>query len=349
MRKTCGEVVMKKGRVAVWCLAVLAVLLVSSAGYAEERKFRIEVLQVTDIGPFQASLTGFVSELQKNGLVQGKNLEIRRTVIDFDVEKAGLWSKVGVLLRITGEAQKIADRKPDLVLTIGTPATKYAKDRIIKAGIPLVFTGVAVPTAAGCRSLREAGPGFTGATLYMDMDNVVKIIRLAFPAIKTLGVVHSEDENAVAQVDLLKKSAAAAGMKVMSRLIDKNARITPVAEEMNKEGIDAFVIPLDTYYGMRNYEATNDIRNLNLKWKKPGICLVYWKSPGAVLYIGSDFKHVGALSGSQAAKILLEGARPETLPVLHQEELGIMVDTGEMKKLNVQLPLQILQVAKPLN
>ena len=148
---------MKKGRVAVWCLAVLAVLLVSSAGYAEERKFRIEVLQVTDIGPFQASLTGFVSELQKNGLVQGKNLEIRRTVIDFDVEKAGLWSKVGVLLRITGEAQKIADRKPDLVLTIGTPATKYAKDRIIKAGIPLVLPASPSPPRRGAdRSGRRA-------------------------------------------------------------------------------------------------------------------------------------------------------------------------------------------------
>ena len=313
---------------------------------ALDKPYRIEILQVTAIEPYQASYTGFIQELYKNGLAMGKNLQVRRTIIDFDVDKAGLWSKIGVLMKITGETQKIIDRKPDLVLTIGTPATRYAKDRIIKEGIPVVFTGVAIPTAAGCKSQTESGPGFTGATLYMDMDNVVKIIRLAFPNFKTLGVVHSEDENAVEQVAQLKKSSASAGMKVISRLIDKNDHITPVAEELMNEGIDATIIPLDTYYGMRNYEATNELRKMNNKWKKPGICLVYWRSPGAVLYIGADFGYVGSLSGSQAAKILVQGAKPESLPIMRQEDLGIMVDLKEMKLLGIELPLQILQIAK---
>lgn len=337
---------MRMKRSACVFLLVLGVMVFAGSALAEEKVYRIEVLQVTNIGPFQASLQGFMKELQKHGLVQGKNLEVRRTVIDFDVEKGGLWSKVGVLMKIVSETQKIVDRKPDLVLTIGTPATKYAKDRVVNAGIPLVFTGVAIPTAAGCKSLTEAGKGFTGATLYMDMDNVLKIIKLAFPHLKTLGVIHSEDENAVAQVELLKKSSAAAGIKVLSKLVDKNARITPLAEDMNRQGVDAFIIPLDTYYGMRDYEATKDLRAVNEKWKRPGICLVYWKSPGAVLYIGSDFANVGALSGRQAAKILLEGTKPESLPILRQEDLGILVDTKEMKRLNVELPLQILQLAK---
>ena len=173
--------------------------------------------------------------------------------------------------RITSETQKIVDRKPDLVLTIGTPATRYAKDKIIAAGIPVVFTGVAIPTAAGCKSQTESGQGFTGATLYMDMNSVVKIIRLAFPKIKTLGVIHSEDENAVEQVAQLKKSTPSVGLKVISRQIDKNAHITPVAEEVMNQGIEGTIIPLDTYYGMRNDEATNELRELNNKWKKPGI------------------------------------------------------------------------------
>jgi putative tryptophan/tyrosine transport system substrate-binding protein len=313
---------------------------------ALDKTYRIEVLQVTGIGPYQSAYTGFIQELQKNDIVQGKNLQIKRTIIDFDVDKAGLWKKIGVLMRITSETQKIVDRKPDLVLTIGTPATKYAKDKIIAAGIPLVFTGVAIPTAAGCKSQTESGQGFTGATLYMDMNSVVKIIRLAFPKIKTLGVIHSEDENAVEQVAQLKKSTPSVGIKVISRQIDKNAHITPVAEELMNQGIDGTIIPLDTYYGMRNYEATNELRDLNNKWKKPGICLVYWKSPGAILYIGADFKYIGSLSGLQAAKILKEGVKPESLPIMRQEDLGIMVDTKEMKLLGIELPLQILQIAK---
>ena len=315
---------------------------------AEEKNYRVDVLQVTAIGPYQSAYTGFLKELEKNGIVQGKNLTVNRTIIDFDVEKAGLWKKIGLLFRIRSEASRIADEKPDLALTIGTPATKYAKDKIIAAGIPLVFTVVAIPTAAGCKSQTEAGPGFTGATLWIDMNKVVKIMRLGFPKVKTLGVIHSDDDNAVGQVEDLKKSAPSAGFTVISRQIDKNAHITPVAQELSKMGVEATIIPLDTYYGMRNYEATRELVELNNTLKLPAISLVYWKSPGAVLYIGSDFGYVGSLSGQQAVKILKDGVNPESLPVLRQEDLGIMVDTKEMKTLGIDLPLQLLQLAKPV-
>ena len=109
------------------------------------KDYRIEVLQVTDIEPFNQSYRGFLAVLKANGLVEGQNLSINRRIVDFDVEKGGLWKKVGVLMRIKKEASGIVDAQPDLVLTIGTPATKYAKDKIISAGIPLVFSSVAIP------------------------------------------------------------------------------------------------------------------------------------------------------------------------------------------------------------
>jgi len=334
---------MKKVGFCIICLLLLAVISIPCA--AAEKTSRIEALQVTAIEPYKNAYNGFLKELEKNGIVKGQNLTINRTVIDFDVEKAGLWKKIGLLLRIRSEASRIAAEKPDLVLTIGTPATKYGKDKIIAAGIPVVFTAVAIPTAAGCKSVTEAGPGFTGATLWMDMNGVVKIMRLAFPKAKSIGVIHSEDDNAVAQVEELKKSAPSAGFTVLSRQIDKNAHITPVAQELNKQ-TDFSVIPLDTYYALRNYEASNELRELNKTMRKPSVILAYVKAPGGVLYIGSDFAYIGALSARHAAKILKEGVKPETLPVLRQEDLGIMVDTKEMKELGLELPLQILQIAK---
>jgi putative ABC transport system substrate-binding protein len=337
------SVCMKRGG---FCIVLLFVLVIFSIPcLAAEKTYRIEVLQVTAIEPFKNAYNGFVKELEKNGIVKGQNLTINRTIIDFDVEKSGLWKKIGLLLRIRSEASRIAAEKPDLVLTIGTPATKYGKDKIIAAGIPVVFTAVAIPTAAGCKSVTEAGPGFTGATLWMDMNGVVKIMRLAFPKAKSIGVIHSEDDNAVAQVEELKKSAPSAGFTVLSRQIDKNAHITSVAQELNKQ-IDLSVIPLDTYYAMRNNEASKELRDLNTTMKIPGVVLAYVKVPGGVLYIGSDFANIGALSGRHAAKILKEGVKPETLPVMRQEDLGIMVDTKEMKALGVELPMGILQLAK---
>ncbi|MBN2297460.1 MAG: BMP family ABC transporter substrate-binding protein, partial [Deltaproteobacteria bacterium] len=66
----------------------------------------------------------------------------------------------------------------------------------------------------------------------------------------------------------------------------------------------------------------------------------------AILYVGADFGVIGSLSGSHAVKILKDGAKPDSLPILKQEELKIMVDTKRMKEMDMMLPMEILQIAK---
>lgn len=339
---------MKKSVIIVFVL--LALYSLNSPCQAEEKKIRIEVIQVTNIEPFQKSYQGFVKELERNGFVQGKNLEIKRKIIGFDMEKATMWSKVGVLMQLKSEAMRIADMKPDLVLTIGTPATKYTKDKITGAGIPLVFSAVAIPTAAGCKSMTVAGPGFTGATLYMSMKDALKIVRLAFPKLKTIGIINSDDENGIAHMEEAKKVAATAGMTVISRQIsNKNDKITPLLVELQKQGVEAFAVPLDTYYGMRNYEACHELDKFSKETKIPVFSFALMKVPGAILYVGSDFTEIGTLSGQEAAKILKGEAKPDNLPILKQEDLKILVDTKQLKALNWQLPMEILQLAQSVD
>ena len=65
-------------------------------------------------------------------LIPENEREINRHIIDADAE-AGLIKKIAILLRIKSETSKIIASKPDLVITISTPATKYSKDAIIAA------------------------------------------------------------------------------------------------------------------------------------------------------------------------------------------------------------------------
>jgi putative ABC transport system substrate-binding protein len=336
---------MKKFFVIVACSVAMTAVLWAGLS-AQENKIRVEVLQVTNIEPFQKSFMGFVKELERNGFVQGKNLEVRRKIIGFDMEKANMWSKIGVLMQIKSEAMRLADVKPDLVLTIGTPSTKFAKDKVIGAGVPLVFTAVAIPTAAGCKSMTQAGPGFTGSTLYMSMKDALKIVKLAFPKLKTIGIIHSDDENGIAHVEEAKKVAPTFGMTVISKEINKNDKITDSLGELKAKGVEAFAVPLDTYYGIRNYEACHELEKFSLQTKIPVFSFALMKVPGAVLYVGSDFGEIGTLAGQEAAKILKGEARPESLPILKQEDLKILVDTHMLKALNFQLPMEILQIAQ---
>lgn len=338
---------MKRTRATLICLT--ACLMFAMPCYAADDSYTIEVLQVMrEAAPYQNAYLGFMQELEKNGIVEGKNLSIRRTYVEYDLEKGGFIKKVGVLFNIKGEAKNIAERKPDLVLTIGTPATKYGKDKLIDAGIPVVFTAVAIPETAGCKSLTEAGPGFTGSTLYMNMKDALKIVNLSFPSAKVIGIVHSDDDNAIAHAEEAKKVGADMGLTFLTKEVNKADSIKPAAQELIDKGIQAFIVPLDTYYGIRNAEPTEDLAAISRETKIPIISFMLHKNPGALLYVGSDFNYVGSLAGQQAVKILKEGAKPESLPVLRQQEVMILVDEKQFKALDANLPIEVLQLAKPV-
>lgn len=343
------KIMVDKNRLADFNLK-LPTKIINSAqivDFTREKLFRIEILQVTDIEPYQKAYDGFIDVLKTNELVEGKNLLVNRKIIDFDMEKAGLWNKVGVLMRIRDEASRIAELRPDLVLTIGTPATKYAKGTIIDAGIPVVFTAVAIPETAGCRSKTFAGQGFTGSTLYMNMHHALKIVRLAFPDIKRVGMIYSDDENGIAHMEEATQFGPEdAGLKFIAREVGKNDSIISAAQELEKSGAEAFAVPLDTYYALRKYEAAKDLKNFSLKSKIPIFSFALVKMPGAMMYVGSDFGTVGRLSGTQAVKIIKDGTRPENLPILRQEDLRILVDMNQLKELHYKLPMEILQIAQ---
>jgi len=180
----------------------------------------------------------------------------------------------------------------------------------------------------------------------MDMKDILQIVRLAFPTLKTFGIVHTDDDNAVAQVEEAKAKAGAVGMSVISKEINKKDSVIPGAQELIEQGAQAFAVPLDTYYGMRDCQAPNELKELTLPLKIPVFSLALFKVPGGIVYIGSDFEVIGSLAGQQAVKILNDGVEPGSLPVLKQDELKIFVDTKQMQALGIQLPMEILQLAE---
>lgn len=309
--------------------------------------YKVEVLQVGNLVAFDDLYNGLVMELEQNGLKRGETLQINRTVIDADAE-AGLWERVKILFRIKSTAGEIIDKGPDLIVTIGTPATKYSKDKIVKAGIPLVFTSVAIPELVGCVSKTQAGPGFTGITIYMDPSDVLRIAQLGLPGMKKIGIIHSDDDNAIAYTEESKTKASQLGLEVVSRQVKMSDSPGAAAQELINEGIDAFFVPIDSYYGIRDFGPTRDILDLSFQHKIPAISSITGNIRGALLYIAPDFRVIGKLTAGHVAKILKDNAKPESIPVSREENLNVIVDLDASKKMGVELPLQVLQIAKSI-
>lgn len=335
VRRTALVLGMWGGVSGAWALEPLP-----AASMDDQIAYHVAVLQVTDIEPYQQSLDGFLKALRDNGLVAGKNLQVDRVKIDFDLERGGFWDRFVTLLRIREAANKFAQAKPDLVLTIGTPATKYARGILEDAHIPVVFTAVANPVDAGCPSLVDGGPGMTGATLYTDMGASMKIVHQLFPGVQRIGMVHTDDENGVAHVEAAASAAKALGLSVSATQVGKNDSIVPALKRLLEPGRDAqmFAVPLDTYYGLRHFEPAKDLGDFGTENNLPVISFALVRVPGAVLYVGADFATVGGLSGQQAAKILKRHVKPDILPVLRQTQPTVLIDPQRAAAMNLTLP-----------
>ncbi len=310
------------------------------------QKYNVHVLQVSKVAVFENGYQGFIEALKAHGLVQGDNLTITRHIIDADLD-AGLWKKVGILFQIRKTASKIVEEKPDLVLTIGTPATRYSKDKLASAGIPVVFSCVANPVAAGCPSMTNGGPGTTGATIYIDPHDVIKITKLALPHMKSMGIIHCDDDNAIAFAEEARKKGAKLGVRVLTKQVGKSDKIAPAAQELIAQGIDAFGIPPDTYYALRNNEPSKDILAITREKKIPAVAFMTSGSKGCILYVGPSLRKSGFYAGEKAARILKQGFKPEAMPIEKQDDLTILSDTDAIRHLGITIPIEILQLAKP--
>lgn len=312
------------------------------------RTYRVEVLQVTSLEVLQKLYDGFIRELKQNGMVSGKNLVIKRTIVDFDIENPSLRKEIAAYLKIKKEASRIASEKPDLALTMGTPATKFSKETIVAAGVPLVFTALAFPSDVGSRSWTEAGPGFTGVVTYMNMRNALLVIRKAFPSIRSIGIVYSYDSNSVDHVDEAVRAGRTMGLRVIAKQVDVKQRIVPALRELRRQGVDAFVVPPDPYYAIRNYGAAHELVAFSEASRIPVISFVIDSSSEAVLNIGVDFEIIGRLCGRQAFKIMKEGAKPGSLPILRQQNLTVTFDPERMKAMGLPMSQEIPRVTKPV-
>ncbi|MEN6473288.1 MAG: ABC transporter substrate binding protein [Syntrophaceae bacterium] len=325
------------------CTVLLGLLLLTWPCMAAP--YQIEVLQVGDVEAFGIVMQSTIKELGRLGLVQGQNVNIRRTII-----KADMLQGAGNEVEIQDRADRIIAARPDLVLTIGTPATKALKDKAVAARIPVVFSCVYAPLLVGSASLTQAGPGFTGVSIYVDPADVLNVVRLAFPGLKTLGIVHSEDENVLAFVNDAKIKGRNLKINVLTRQVRKTDKLTPAACELIAQGAQAFLVPADVYYGMRDLEPVRELIAIEREKKLPVISCAIARPKDAhvaVLLVTPSFQVIGELTARQIAKILLRGRKPETLPILRQEHMHVQVDTRVAKSLGLTLPNQLLMMAQP--
>ena len=255
-----------------------------------EGEFTIGISQFAEHGSLDNCREGFLEGLAEAGFVEGENL-----TVEFDNAQAD-----------TGTAGQIADSyvsdKVDLICAIATPSAMSAYNSALKSDIPVVYTAVSDPVAAGLANEDGTSVGnATGTSDKLPVEEQLKMIREILPGATKIGIIYTTSEaNSVSTIEEYKAIAGQYGFEIVETGINTIADVDLAAADMvgkvdciSNLTDNTVVSALQTVLAYAN-EAHIPVFGSEIEQVKNG-CLAS---------MGIDYVALGRQTGKMAAAIL---------------------------------------------
>ncbi|POC36921.1 ABC transporter substrate-binding protein [Vibrio vulnificus] len=317
---------MKAGKLIATAVLAGAALISSHSVMAKTAK--VVVSQIVEHPALDATRQGLLDGLKAKGYVEGENLEF-----DYKTAQGNPAIAVQIARQFVGEG-------PDVLVGIATPTAQA----LVSAtrSIPVVFTAVTDPVGAKLvKSMEQPGKNVTGLSDLSPVSQHVDLIKELLPNAKAIGVVYNPGEaNAVTLVELLKKSAAEKGLKVVESTALKSADVQSATQ--------AIAAKSDVIYAPTDNTVASAIEGMIVaanQAKKPvfGGATSYVEK-GAIAGLGFDYYQVGVQTADYVAAIL-EGQEPGKLDVKVATGSDLVVNQGTAEKLGITIPASVLSRA----
>jgi putative tryptophan/tyrosine transport system substrate-binding protein len=316
----------RRAFVGTVALSLLAPRLAAEAQVG--KVYRIGWLSNTPSSPYDPVREAFARAMRQEGWVEGQNFILDRRYAEGRNE------------RFPGLAAELVQGKPDLLVTVGTPATAAAKGAT--ATIPIVFIAVGDPVGSGLvASLARPGGNVTGqGGLGPEMHGkMLELLKEAVPKASRMAVfvnsgfpLHALYRNAIEPV------ARSLNVALKSFEVRAPEELDGAFATVAREKFDALIILAQPMMsGLRGRVA-----KLALEHQMPAIA--NW----------SEAVEAGVLMsyGSRAIDELrrlpyfidriLKGAKPADLPVEQSTTFYISINLKTAKALGLTIPQSLL-------
>jgi len=275
-----------------------------------------------------AVVEAFQQGLRDLGYIEGQNV-----VIEYRYAE-------GMADRVPNLAAELVQRKIDVILVTGTPATQAAKNAT--KTIPIVMINVTDPVGTGLvASLAHPGGNVTGlSNLYEDVGGKqLELLKEAFPKISRVAVLW-DSANPGNALSLGKMKVAA-----------ETLRIT--LQPLEIHGPDDLELALSAIK-KEHISALSALRNAVTNNYRPRIVDFAAKSRLPAMYPDREFVEVGGLMsyGPNFADLfrraatyvdkILKGAKPADIPVEQPTKFELVINLKTAKALNLTIPQSVL-------
>ncbi|MFW6134628.1 MAG: ABC transporter substrate-binding protein [Elusimicrobiota bacterium] len=278
----------------------------------------IVVVKSADISPYNSALEGF-KKIIKNR---------KPKLINFNVKNKDL-------------IKQINENNPEMVLTIGTAATRVIKQNV--KDIPVVFCMVLSPVENDfIRSTLSSGNNLTGVQLDIPVESKFKTLKTILPEIKDIGLIYTVKENR----NLVSKGEYAAkklGLN-LRKLSIENVKQFPKAFEELIKSIDAFWMIANT--SVYTSETVQEILLRAIRNKVPviGLSPPYVKA-GALFSLSCDYEDIGKQAGEIGMKVL-SGNAPGNIPISSPRKEIISLNLIVAERIGIEIPEKVINKAE---
>lgn len=288
-----------------------------------EGTFTIGISQFAEHGSLDNCREGFLAGLAEEGIVEGENL----TVL-FDNSQADM-----------GTASTIADsfvsQKVDLICAIATPSAMSAYNSCLKTEIPVIYTAVSDPVAAGLANDDGTSVGnVTGTSDALPVTNQLEMIRQILPEAEKIGILYTTSEtNSESTIAEYKKYAADYGFEIVDSGINTIADVPMAAADLASR--------VDCITNLTDNTVVSALQTVLDAADKEGIPVfgseVEQVKNGCVASMGLEYYELGKQTGAMAAKVLKGEAKASELDYEVITEASLYVNTAAADKAGLVL------------
>ena len=316
------------GSIVTLVLSLLAVPLAAAAQPAG-KVARVGVLldETPSLSTGSSSETTFETlskALRDLGWVEGQNLT-------FEHRYAAGKNEI-----LPGLAAELVRLQVDTIVTIGTPATRAAKNAT--ETIPVVFARVADPVGFGLvRSIPQPGGNVTGVTI-VNIDLAAKrleLLREAIPGLARVGAIWDPSmPTAAPELKQIERAARSLGMEIQPVGVHGPEEFEGALVAMTRQRAGALIVVsgrLFTEHRQRLAAITTTARLPMMSYRRENV------EAGGLMSYGTNFRAMYRRAAIYVDKIL-KGAQPAALPVEQPTTFELVINLKTANALGLTIP-----------
>lgn len=283
--------------------------------------YTIGIVQYTEHQALNEARQGFVDALADAGYAEGGN-------VTFDYQNA-----LADAESLETISQGFVDNGNDLILAIGTPAAKAAKNATTE--IPIAATAVTDYVETGLVESNDVpGGNLTGTSDLNPVEEQMNLMLELCPDVQTVGILYTSGaENSILQVSPAKEFLEVRGIAVVEGAVTNSNDLQQVTDSLASQ-VDAIYIPTDNVIAVNMLIVEQVCREHGVPTFTGEENMVL---KGGFATYSIDYYDLGYQTGEMAVQIL-EGADPSEMPIVFSDTYTYSLNGDEADELGIAIP-----------